>query len=123
MFSAIGVWAMATGPLQLSDPTASDRLWLAPVWPILLTLGGVLAAMFARRMTNMRLRAWAASLLVLACVGRAAAMSLALIDATAHSWQSAVGGFSVWSFLGWLLYVTWRVRVPRPVDHGDGRDG
>lgn len=114
VFSAIGAWSIVVGALQLTDPSAGSRLWLAPLWPSLLIVAGVLTFAFRRQLTSVRLRAWAAALYVVATVGRAGALTLSLVDGTAHSWQSACVGIALWSFTGWLLYVTWRVRVPWP---------
>lgn len=114
IFVAIGSWAVVTGLLLVADPTAWDRLWLAPVWPIMQAVGGVLSLIFARSMTSLALRGWASSLLVMSSVGRGASLTLSMLNGRGHSWESTLAGVALWTFIGWLLYVTWRVRVPDP---------
>lgn len=114
-FLAIAAWAIVVGLLLLTDPSAHSRLWLAPLWPSLQIAGGVVTLVFVTQgMRSIKMRAWATSLLVIACVGRGAALTLGLLEGTAHSWQSAVAGWGIWSFIGFLLYFTWRARVPVP---------
>lgn len=112
-FVLIGLNAVFVGGVWLADPTAAERVWVAPLWSSMILLGGLITLAYAADgMRSFRLRAWSGGLLVVGYVGRGAAMTLGLVNGTAHSWQSALGGWGVLSVVGFLLYFTWRSRVP-----------
>lgn len=113
VFAAIGTWALTEGALQLLDTSASRRLWLAPLWPVMLVAGGaVMLAFLAGGMRSFLLRAWGTALLVTSCAGRAAALTLGIREGTAATPWSGWSGVGAWSMIGFLLYVTLRARVP-----------
>lgn len=119
-FQLVGAWAIVEGALQLMDPSANGRLWLAPVWPVMLIVGGVMTIAFAQLgMHSFTLRKYGAALLVLSCAGRAGALTAGIVADTAHSVWSALAGFGVWSFVAFLLFFTFATRLPTVKSSGN----
>lgn len=114
VFVAIGSWAIAMGVLMLADPTSPQRVWGYPLWGVMLVIGGALTAAFAMRMASNRLRAWAATLMVVGCAGRGIGLILGIVQGTTHSVQSGLLGVGAYTMLGFLLYLVWHSRLPDP---------
>lgn len=112
-FGLIGGWSVLLGSLQFLDRTASDEVWLLPLWAAMFAAGGLLTVLYAWELTSFRLRAWSNALIVTAAAGRGGGFVLALVTATAPSLWRALLGIAVWSMLAFCLYVVWRSRLPR----------
>jgi hypothetical protein len=113
VFLGISVWAMAMAAFMLADETGARRVWAYPIWGVMLGLGGLLTAWFlVRQMASFRVRGLAAAMMVVGCAGRGAGMLLAVVNGTSASLWSGLLGMGAWTMLGFLLYLTWRSRVP-----------
>lgn len=114
-FLAIGAWAVAMAAFMSLDETGPQRVWGYPLWALLLGLGGLATLVFTIRMASFQLRGLAAAAMVVGCTGRGFGMVLAVLNRTdANSVWAAALGMGAWTMLGFLLYFTWRSRVPVP---------
>lgn len=112
VFIALGTWAITMAAFMSLDESGPQRVWGYPAWLILLALGGVLTIAFTYRMRSYGLRGYAAAMLVVGCVGRGCGMLMAIANGTAHTTFSGLLGLGAWTMLGFLIYFTWRSRVP-----------
>lgn len=112
VFALVGAWALVLGALLLADTSANDEVWLPDFWPALLIVGGVLTLAFAVTATSWRLRGLSNAFLVVAMVGRGCAAVLGIADHSAESVARALAELAVFTMVGFLLYVVWRLVVP-----------
>lgn len=114
-FVAIGAWALFLGVTLLWDHTIDSGVWLADLWPLMLLIGGVLTVVFSVRLSSFRLRGLSNALLVVACVGRGSSAALGLINGQLESVPRKLAEMAVFTMIGYLLYITWKARIP--TDH------
>ncbi len=115
LFCAIGAWAIIQATLMILDPTSPARVWLWPLWALMLGAGGVLTFAFAATLRSFRLRAWSNTLMVVACAGRGCGFILTLADRSGGpSAVTSMVGSGGWMMLAALLYLVWRSRLPLP---------
>jgi hypothetical protein len=123
LFSAIATWGMAMAVFMALDDSSSQRVWGYPIWLAMLGFGGMLTLAFTVRMASMRLRGLAAAMMVVGSAGRGAGLAMGVLNHTARTTWSGMLGIGVWSMLAFLLYFTWRSRVPLPGGPRGWRDG
>lgn len=114
LFLAIAAWAIVQSVLMLVDDSGGARVWGKPAWMLLLGAGGAATVVFTITMSSLTLRGWAAACMVVGCAGRGAGLLMGVLNGTAHTTASGLLGVGVWTMLAYLLYFTWRSRVPLP---------
>lgn len=130
VFTLIALWALFLGGLLLADTSANDEVWLPDLWPALMIAGGLYTLLYAVLLSGrsrwvyctMRVRGLSNGLLVVGCVGRGFAAILGITEHTAESWTRAIAELAVFTMVGFLLYFTWRSRVPDPEGVHGGLD-